>query len=215
VRLARWVSARQKTSRGTITSTAGGTGRPRAVEGRSPGHSRSSTSSKKMAASGERMSKDGSGQRTSFPARRFQKPVDARAIVSPFDPLMWERSWARAVFGFEYQIEIYVPAPKRVHGYYVLPFLLGDRFAARVDLKADRKASTLVVHSAHLESSRDEAETADALANELRSIAAWLSLESITVARKGRLAKSLKRAVRNENPARAMDRARTVGTTFD
>jgi uncharacterized protein YcaQ len=123
------------------------------------------------------------------------KSVETRAIVSPFDPLMWERSWSRAVFGFEYQIEIYVPAPKRVYGYYVLPFLVGDRFAARVDLKADRKASRLLVHAAYLEAGRDEAEVADALATELRAVAEWLSLDSLSIARKGNLARALKRAL--------------------
>ena len=124
------------------------------------------------------------------------KSINARAIVSPFDPLMWERSWTRAVFGFEYQIEIYVPAPKRVYGYYVLPFLMGDRFAARVDLKADRKASKLLVHSAHVEVGRDESEVADALAVELSAVAEWLSLESISVARKGNLSRALRRSLR-------------------
>ena len=128
------------------------------------------------------------------PGARIPRAVDARAIVSPFDPLMWERSWTRAVFGFEYQIEIYVPAPKRVYGYYVLPFLMGDTFAARVDLKADRKSSTLVVHSAYLEPGRDERDVATALAEELRLVARWLSLESIEIGRKGDLARSLKRA---------------------
>jgi uncharacterized protein YcaQ len=123
------------------------------------------------------------------------KSVATRAIVSPFDPLMWERSWTRAVFGFEYQIEIYVPAPKRVYGYYVLPFLIGDRFAARVDLKADRKASRLLVQAAHLEADGDEAEVADALAHELRAVAQWLSLDSVSVARKGNLARAVKRAL--------------------
>ena len=134
---------------------------------------------------------------------RIPKSVDAHAIVSPFDPLMWERSWTRAVFGFEYQIEIYVPAPKRVYGYYVLPFLMGDTFAARVDLKADRKASTLIVHSAYLEPGRGEPDVASALARELRCIARWLSLETIVVGRKGDLARSLNRAIKSSAAYRA------------
>jgi uncharacterized protein YcaQ len=130
------------------------------------------------------------------PGAKIPRSIDARAIVSPFDPLMWERKWTKAVFDFDYQIEIYVPAPKRVYGYYVLPFLLGDRFAARVDLKADRKASKLMVHAAYAEHGRDEGEVASALADELRSVAAWLSLDAFAVARKGNLAPALKRALR-------------------
>jgi hypothetical protein len=82
-----------------------------------------------------------------------------------------------------------------VYGYYVLPFLMGDRFAARVDLKADRKASTLIVHAAHVEAGRDAADVAAALADELRSMAAWLSLDAFAVARKGNLAQALRRAL--------------------
>jgi uncharacterized protein YcaQ len=123
------------------------------------------------------------------------KSIHAASIVSPFDPLLWERKWTKAVFGFEYQIEIYVPATKRVYGYYILPFVLGDRFAARVDLKADRRASTLVVHAAYVESGLNPRDVSTALATELRSMAGWLSLESIQVGPRGTLAKALKRAL--------------------
>jgi uncharacterized protein YcaQ len=126
---------------------------------------------------------------------RIPRSVDARAIVSPFDPLMWERKWTKSVFDFDYQIEIYVPAPKRVYGYYVLPFLMGDRFAARVDLKADRKASTLIVQASHVEAERDASDVAAALADELRSMAAWLALDTFAVARKGNLAQTLRRSL--------------------
>jgi uncharacterized protein YcaQ len=126
------------------------------------------------------------------PGATLPKSVDATAIVSPFDPLLWERKWTNAVFGFAYQIEIYVPAHKRIHGYYVLPFLMGDRFAARVDLKADRQYSRLKVQSAHMEPGFDRGDVAAALAGELRSVAAWLSLDTFTVSAKGNLARALK-----------------------
>jgi hypothetical protein len=130
-----------------------------------------------------------------IPDSRIPKRVDARAIVSPFDPILWERKWTKAVFDFDYQIEIYVPGPKRIYGYYVLPFLMGDRFAGRVDLKADRKASTLIVHAAYIERGFKVADVAATLAQELRAVAAWLSLESFTVGSKGNLAKALARAL--------------------
>ena len=130
-----------------------------------------------------------------IPGARIPRSVEARAIVSPFDPVLWERKWTKAVFDFDYQIEIYVPGPKRIYGYYVLPFLLGDRFAARVDLKADRKTSTLVVHAAYVERGCDPRAVASALAAELRSMAAWLSLRSFAVGTKGNLARPLKRAI--------------------
>jgi uncharacterized protein YcaQ len=126
---------------------------------------------------------------------RVPRAIDAAAIVSPFDPVLWERRWTNAVFGFDYQIEIYVPRPKRIYGYYVLPFLMGNRFAARVDLKGDRKASTLIVHAAHVEPGFDAGAVAGRLGAELRSMARWLALERFTVHRKGNLAARLKRAL--------------------
>jgi uncharacterized protein YcaQ len=130
------------------------------------------------------------------PRTRVPTSIDASALVSPFDPIMWNRIPTQRVFGFAYQIEIYVPEAKRKYGYYVLPFLMGDRFVARVDLKADRKQKVLMVPAAHLEPRTDAKRVAAELAGELRRLAEWLGLERIEVGGRGDLAQPLARAVR-------------------
>lgn len=126
---------------------------------------------------------------------RIPRKTYARALLAPFDPLIWQRARAEALFGARIRIQLYTPKEKRTHGYYVLPLLLGDRIAARVDLKSDRAEGVLRVLSAHTEAGSEREASADPLAAELRLMAAWLGLKGVVVANSGDLARPLKRAL--------------------
>jgi uncharacterized protein YcaQ len=122
------------------------------------------------------------------PARRFERA----AVLSPFDPLVWNRDRAHRLFGFHYRIEIYTPAPKRQFGYYVLPVLVGEDLAGRLCMKADRQADTLRVNAAWREDDVQPGPVAEAVAPTLVEMAQWLGLNRVEVTQKGNLAKALR-----------------------
>jgi hypothetical protein len=123
------------------------------------------------------------------------RKVATRALLCPFDPLIWERARTERLFDFRYRIEIYTPAEKREHGYYVFPFLLDDALVGRVDLKTDRVANVLRVPGAFSQPGTDPARVATELAAELRLMADWLELDDVLVGERGDLIAPLARAL--------------------
>lgn len=132
------------------------------------------------------------------PSARIPRAVHARALVTPFDSLVWERSRIERLFGMKYSIELYTPLPKRVYGYYVCPFVLGDTLVARCDLKADRARGVLRLQGAFMEPGREAtAEVVAELLAELRTMQAWLELDGLELGERGDLAAGARRALGN------------------
>ncbi|MEV4320208.1 crosslink repair DNA glycosylase YcaQ family protein [Actinocrispum sp. NPDC049592] len=127
---------------------------------------------------------------------RTPRRISGRALLCPFDPLIWERDRTERIFDFRYRIEIYVPEAKREFGYYVFPFLLDGNLVGRVDLKADRAAGVLRVPGAFAESGVDTARVVTELAAELKDMATWLGLSGVAVGTRGTLAPTLKKLTR-------------------
>ena len=139
--------------------------------------------------------------RIAYLSRDARRPrrMQAQALLAPFDPLIWQRERVEALFGARIRLELYTPREKRTYGYYVLPFLLGDRIVARVDLKADRAASTLRVQAAHAEAGVTKSAIVGPLAAELGLMAAWLGLERVRIERIGDLARVLADAIKRKD----------------
>jgi uncharacterized protein YcaQ len=128
------------------------------------------------------------------PEAKRPRSINTAALLTPFDPIVWFRPRALRLFGFHYRIEIYVPEAKRVHGYYVLPFLLDEELVGRVDLKADRKTGVLRVRGSYAEPGVDTTRVAVEMSESLREMARWLGLDEVEVARRGDLAGKLRSA---------------------
>ena len=126
---------------------------------------------------------------------RVPRRIAACTVLSPFDPVVWNRDRANRLFGFHYRIEIYTPPPKRIYGYYVLPILWGDSLVGRLDLKSDRQAGALLVRGSFNEPGVPPGPLADDLAPELHNMARWLGLDTVDVGARGDLASTLREAV--------------------